>query len=202
MITWKKKTVCVLFFGLLLSVSAFSMDIEGSFMLNGGFNIGALLPHFVDRIDDTINMGGRLQADYAIKRYLSIGLESGFSTAQVGDTDFSIGTVPILARVAWHPFTLEKFDPYLVGKAGYGIGFWTNEGNDYNWTDICGGFVWGISAGTRFFFTEKVGIFIEAGYECLDLGWDHPGMELEKWEESVSARTFAIIGLAFKLGTR
>jgi hypothetical protein len=32
------------------------------------------------------------------------------------------------------------------------------------------------------------------------LGWEHPGMELEKWEDSASARTFAIIVIALKFG--
>ncbi len=202
--TWMKKTLCGFFLGLLVSLSAFSMDIEGSLMMNAGANIGALLPHFTgdDKIDNTLYFGGRLQADYLLTQYLSIGLESGFSTAQIGNTDYSIGTIPVLARLAWHPFSFEKFDPYLIGKAGYGFGFWTNEGDNYPWTDISGGFVWGVSLGTRFFFTEKIGIFIEAGYECLDIGWEHPGMKLEKWEESVSARTFGIIGITFKTGKR
>ena len=201
MVTRIKKTAGVLFFALMFSASAFAMDIEGNFMVNGGLSIGALLPHFKNAdFDNTVHPGGRLQLDYGVKRFLTIGLESGFSTAQVGSTDFAIGALPVLARIAWHPFALEKFDPYLVGKAGYGFGFWTQEGDDYNWKDIDGGFVWGASLGTRFFFTQNVGLFIEAGYECFDIGWEHPGMELEKWEEAASARTFAIMGIAFKFG--
>lgn len=202
MIALMKKTGWAFFLALLLPVSAFAMDLEGRFIVTGGVNIGALLPHFIgdDDMDDTFHIGGRLQADYMLTQHFGIGLESGFSAAEVGDTDFSIGTVPILARFSWHPFSFEKFDPYLVLKAGYGFGFWTDEGDDYDWTDISGGFVWGINLGTRFFFSQNIGIFIEAGYECLDIGWNHPGMELEKWEESVSARTFAVIGLTFTFG--
>ena len=199
MTTLTKKITHALFCGLLLSVSAFA-DTEGSFMVNGGFNIGALLPHFKDKIDNSLNMGGRLQADYKLKQNMTVGLEAGFSNAQVGETDFSIGTVPVLARVAWHPFSLESLSPYFVGKAGYGFGFWTKEGDDYDWEDVNSGFVWGASMGTRFFFTKNFGLFVEAGYECLDLGWEHPGMELEKWEESVSARTFGVIGLTVRFG--
>ncbi|MDR2897196.1 MAG: hypothetical protein LBU99_00155, partial [Spirochaetaceae bacterium] len=140
-----KKTVALLLGTLLSLISAFAMDMEGSFMLNGGANIGILQPHFTGstNMDTTVHIGGRLQADYMLSQYLSIGLESGFSTAKTGDTDFSIGTVPILARFAWHPFSLQKWDPYLVGKAGYGFSFWTAEGDDYDWTDIHGGFMWG-----------------------------------------------------------
>jgi opacity protein-like surface antigen len=200
MVTTMKKTVCVLVCALLFSAAAFAADIQGSFFVNGGFSAGALQPHFVDKVDNTFLMGGRLQADYALKRYLSLGLETGYNTAQVGDTDFSIGAIPILARIAWHPFALDNIDPYIVGKAGYGFCLWTEEGDDYNWTDPHGGFVWGASLGTRFFFTQNVGMFIEAGYECLDAGWEHPGMKLEKWEDSASARTFATIGIALKFG--
>jgi hypothetical protein len=200
MVTAIKKTVCVLVCALLFSAAAFATDIQGSFFVNGGFSAGALMPHFVNKVDNTFLMGGRLQADYALMRYLSLGLEAGYKTAQAGNTDFSIGAIPILARIAWHPFALKSIDPYIVGKAGYGLSLWTEEGNDYNWKNPQGGFVWGVSLGSRFFFTQNVGMFIEAGYECLDIGWEHPGMELEKWEDSASVRTFAIIGVALKFG--
>lgn len=198
---WMKSRVCVFALALLFSFSAFSMDMKGSLMLNGGVNLGALLPHFidVDDMNDTFHIGGRLQADYALGQHFSIGLESGFSAADVGNTNYTIGTVPILARIAWHPFSFEKLDPYLVAKVGYGFGFWTNEGNA-DWTDISGGFMWGVNLGTRFFFTEHIGVFVEAGYECLDIGWNHPNMKLEKWEESVSARTFGIVGFTLRFG--
>jgi hypothetical protein len=195
-----KKTVFVLAYALLFSAAAFTMDIQGSFFVNGGFSSGALLPHFTEKVDNTFLMGGRLQVDYAIKRYLSLGLEAGFTTAQVGNTDFSVRNIPILARIAWHPFALNNIDPYIAGKAGYGLCSWTKEGNDYNWKNPHGGFAWGVSLGTRFFFIKNAGIFIEGGYECLDVGWEHPGMELKKWEDSASARTFGIIGIALKFG--
>ncbi|ULQ58647.1 porin family protein [Brucepastera parasyntrophica] len=199
MITWTKKTVCVFFCGLLVSVSVFAMNIKGNIFVNGGFSLGTLNPS-LGVIDNTLFMGGRIQADYAINQYLSVGLETGFNSAQIGDSDFSIGVVPILARIAWHPFSLEKLDPYLVGKAGYGVGFWTNEGNDYNWSDPCGGFVWGVNLGTRFFFTKNIGCFVEAGYECQCFEWDHPGMEIGKWEDSANGRTYITIGIALKFG--
>lgn len=201
MILTTKKCIGLILLAFILPVSAFAMDLEGSLMLNGGANIGTLLPHFTDdaKMDNSLHIGGRLQADYMITSYLSIGLESGFSTAKIGDTDYTLGTIPVLARIAWHPFSLKKFDPYLALKAGYGFGFWISEGNEYDWKDIHGGFVWGVNLGTRFFFTENIGVFAEAGYECLDISWNHPGMELEKWEESVSARTFALIGVTFKI---
>jgi opacity protein-like surface antigen len=193
-----KKTVCALVCALLYSAAAFAADIQGSFLVNGGFNAGALLPHFVKKVDNSFLIGGRLQADYMLKRFLSLGLEAGYNASQVGTTDFSVGTIPILARVAWHPFAINNIDPYIAGKAGYGFCMWTAEGKDYNWKNTHGGFAWGASLGTRFFFSRYAGMFIEAGYECLDVGWDHPGMTLEKWEDSASARTFAIIGAAFK----
>jgi len=198
MLTRKKKTVCALFC-VLLPVSVFAMDITGSFMVNGGFNAGTLFAN-LNGVGNSLLMGGRLQFDYGISCPFSIGLETGFSTAKVGRTDYSVGVMPIMARIAWHPFTLGKWDPYLVGKAGYGIGFWMNEGNDFNWKDICGGFVWGANLGTRFFFTKSIGIFIEAGYECQCFDWDHPGMMVGKWDDTADGRTFAIVGLSLKFG--
>ena len=194
-----RKTVCVLICSLLFSVSAFSMDLRGSFFLGTGFTLGQLQPNF-SGIDNTILMEGRLHADYAILQWLSIGIESGFSTAQIGNTDFSVGVVPIIARISWHPFSLQNLDPYIVGKAGYGFGFWTKNGTDYNWTDPCGGFVWGIDLGMRYFFSQAIGVFIEAGYECQCFGWEHPGMETAKWEDAANGHSYVTLGLTIKLG--
>jgi hypothetical protein len=194
-----KKTACVLLCGLLFSVSAFSDNMKGSFILDGGFTLGQLKPN-LSGIGNTLLMGGRLHADYFASPWLSIGIESGFSGAPICDTGFAVGVVPILARLAWHPFALQNFDPYLAGKAGYGVGFWTKEGYNYNWTDPCGGFVWGIDIGLRYFFTQIVGVFIEAGYECQCFGWEHPGMESPKWEDAANGRSYATVGLTVKLG--
>jgi hypothetical protein len=200
MVTMMKKTVCVLAYSLLFSAAVFAGDlVEGSFMVNGGFSAGALNPS-MDGLDNSLLMGGRFQVDYAVKCFLTIGLETGFSNAQIGNSDFSMGMVPIMARIAWHPFSLKNIDPYLVGKAGYGFGFWTAEGNDYNWNDPHGGFVWGVNLGTRFFFTRNIGMFIEAGYECQSFEWDHPGMEIGKWDDSANGRTFGTIGLTLRFG--
>ena len=197
----KKRTACIFVFGLLFSVSAFSSDMKGSFILGAGFNLGLFQPT-LDGIGDTLLMGGRLHADYAVSQWLSIGLESGFSAAKISDSDFAAGIVPILARVAWHPFSLQNLDPYIAGKAGYGVGFWVQEDDDRNWTDPCGGFVWGINVGLRYFFTQFVGIFLEAGYECQSFGWEHSGMKTPKWEDSANGRTYATLGLSVKLGRK
>jgi hypothetical protein len=197
------KKQCALVSVFLLSVSAFCNDAKGDFTVSGGLSVGALLPHFVDvDFGKTANIGGRIQADYAIKRFMSIGLESGFASAKVGDTDFSVGAVPVFARIVWHPLHFNNVNilPYIVGKAGLSFGMFTQKSDEYNWKNIDGGFAWGMSFGTRFFFNENVGLFIEGGYECLDMAWEHPGMALEKWEETVSARTFGVVGVSVKFG--
>jgi hypothetical protein len=200
MVTMIKKTVCLLVCSVLFSAAAFAGDlIEGSFTVNGGFSVGTLNPGMND-VDNTLLVGGRIQVDYAAKCFLAIGLETGFSNAQIGNSDFSMGMVPIMARIAWHPFTLKNIDPYLVGKAGYVFGFWTKDGTDYDWKNPHGGFVWGINLGTRFFFTQNIGIFIEAGYECQSFEWDHPGMETGKWDDSANGRTYGTIGFALRFG--
>jgi hypothetical protein len=203
MITKIKKTACVLVCGLIFSVSAYSNDFSNNlrdgFILGTGFTLGQLQPN-LSGIGDTLLMGGRLHADYAVLPWLSMGIESGFSAAPIGNTDLSIGVVPILARIAWHPFALQNFDPYIVGKAGYGVGFWMKDGDDYAWKDPCGGFVWAINLGARYFFTQTIGIFIEAGYECQGFDWEHPSMEVPKWEEAANGRSFATLGLTIKFG--
>jgi hypothetical protein len=199
MVTKIKKTACVLVCGLLLTVSAFSDDLKGSFILDAGFTLGRLKPN-MPGIDNTLLMGGRLHADYFVLKGLSIGIESGFSNAAIGNTDFSVGVVPIMARIAWHPFSLRNLDPYIVGKAGYGVGFWTEKGDDYDWTDLYGAFVWGIDIGLRYFFTQVIGVFIEAGYECQHFDWEHPGMEVPKWEGAANGRSYVTLGLTIKLG--
>jgi hypothetical protein len=196
-----KRLFCVVACGVLFAVPAFSSDLKGSVMLDGGFILGQLQPNLAG-IDNSVLMGGRIHADYFPSQKMSIGLETGYSTAQVGNTDFSVGVVPILARLAWHPFTLNKLDVYFVGKAGYGFGFWTQDGSDYAWQDPCAGFVWGADIGVRFFITQSFGIFLEAGYECQGFDWEHPGMTVSKWDEAADGRSYVHVGITIGFGRK
>jgi hypothetical protein len=112
-----KKTVYVFAYALLFSAAAFATDIQGSFFVNGGFSAGAFQPHFINKMDNTFLMGGRIQADYALKRYLSLGLEAGYNTAQVENTDFSIGAIPILARNRMASFCVKQHRPIHSRKS-------------------------------------------------------------------------------------
>jgi hypothetical protein len=130
---------------------------------------------------DTVGYGGNAYLDYLlpIGIPLSLGFEAGIDRATTTATDGfedEIQAIPLLARVAYHFDISSKLDLYLVGKIGYAFGRWSgdsydfvnaNDGmeyTDYKTTDPAG-LAYGFDIGVAFYFTSRIGIFAEAGFD-------------------------------------
>ncbi|MES2651047.1 MAG: hypothetical protein V4663_04870 [Bacteroidota bacterium] len=118
--------------------------------LGGGFGtpIGLSFEHgFTDKIS-----GGVYGA------YASEKVPTGFG-------DFKYTYILTAARASYHfDFGVEKLDPYLGVILGYNIASakWTGAGAMP--ANSAGGVIYGGHAGARYFFSEKIGLFAEAGY--------------------------------------
>ncbi|MDR2953095.1 MAG: hypothetical protein LBU82_07615 [Treponema sp.] len=105
--------------------------------------------------------------DYAlpIPIALTVGGEAGIALV-LGDYSDLI-TLPIFARVAWHPnFEVPNLDPYVTLKLGYNINL---AGEEYHYgsyeVTYGGGFSYGGNVGVRYFFTPAISAFGELGYD-------------------------------------
>lgn len=152
-----KKLVAVLFLtGASISSSFAQAYQKGDNMLNvgiglgGGFGtpIGLSFEHgFSDKIS------GGAYAAYASK------------TTPTGFGDFKYTYILTAARASYHfDFGVEKLDPYLGVILGYNIASakWTGTGAVP--ASSAGGFIYGGHAGARYYLSDSIGLFAEAGY--------------------------------------
>ena len=120
--------------------------------LGGGFGtpIGLSFEHgFTDKIS-----GGAYAA------YASKTVPFGFGG------DFKYTYILAAARASYHfDFGVENLDPYLGAILGYNAASvkWAGGALPPG-TNAGGGVIYGGHAGARYFFSEKIGIFAEAGY--------------------------------------
>lgn len=156
-LTIKKLAVILLLTGASVSSSFAQAYSKGDNLLNvgiglgGGFGtpIGLSFEHgFSDKIS------GGAYAAYASK------------TTATGFGDYKYTYILTAARASYHfDFGVENLDPYLGILLGYNIASakWTGSGA-MPATASAGGFIYGGHAGARYFLSEKIGIFAEAGY--------------------------------------
>jgi opacity protein-like surface antigen len=145
--------------------------------------------------EDSIGYGGNVYLDYLlpIGIPLSLGVEAGFdgasTTASSDQWEDEIRAIPLLARVAYHFDLLPKLDLYIVGKVGYALGKWSGDtydffalNDEYNRnfkvTDPSG-FAFGFDVGAAFYFTSRLGVFIEGGFDKYSLASEVTG---EVWD--------------------
>jgi hypothetical protein len=205
-----KKLLGIVLFSAVLTVSTFAVDLrsfpspieKGSILINGGFGIGRMYSGYGNAF-----LGGYAALDYALPLNfaLTVGGEIGIAGAPVKDLfgnklNYSIGVIPILARVAWHPnFEVPNLDTYVLAKLGFGIGFWGGKNASIQKAYLSGpgGFVYGFDVGARYFFTESLGAFAEAGYEYY---WLSPRAKSGyTWTNSYFANRFITLGITFKI---
>ncbi|MDR2494683.1 MAG: hypothetical protein LBD24_05605 [Spirochaetaceae bacterium] len=109
-------------------------------------------------------MGGVLALDYALP--VPLGLTVGFETGMAGaalDDSRSVGVIPVLIRIAWHPnWGIRNLDTSVTAKMGVGFGFWLGDRRN---RDNPAGFAFGFTLGARYFLTPSVGVFAELGYD-------------------------------------
>jgi hypothetical protein len=129
--------------------------------------------------DAGIGIGGNVSLDYLlpINIPLSLGVEAGFSGGRVmfgwssnpNQYEDTIMAIPLLLRAAYHFDLFPKFDLYLVGKIGFALGLWTGDYKD-SWDanitiDTIAGFAFGFDVGAAYYFSPRLGIFAEAGFD-------------------------------------
>ena len=159
----KKKVLLVLILAML-GGAAYSFDwhsfpspIEkGQILISPTFNLGTWL--LVGA-----SLGPTVAVDYALPVNVAImvGGETGaiFLASRYYADSLPI-SVPIFARVSWHPnFEVKGLDPYVRFKLGGNIAFVSHS----RWTG--GGVAVGFNTGVRYFFNNNIGIFGELGYD-------------------------------------
>lgn len=83
-----------------------------------------------------------------------------------GDDYYAWRSIMLAARGNYHFIFHDKFDPY----AGLLLGFsffnytWKGDGSDPDWGASHGYFEFGIYAGARWFFNDRIAIYSELGY--------------------------------------
>ncbi|MDR1147622.1 MAG: hypothetical protein LBK66_03210 [Spirochaetaceae bacterium] len=103
--------------------------------------------------------------------------------------------IPIIFRLGWYPnfFKTEKFDIFILGKIGWAFGIW---GYHLDKDATPNGIVGGINLGGRYWFTQKMGIYAEIGYNYHGLARNikHPEYPLGYG----SGKIYASTGLSLK----
>ncbi|MDR2468026.1 MAG: hypothetical protein LBD22_03605, partial [Spirochaetaceae bacterium] len=80
--------------------------------------------------------------------------------------------IPILFRLGWHPgfIKVKNLDVYLLGKAGLTTDIYSGDIDDIVERSPFT-FSFGGNIGVKYFFTPKIGVFLEAGVNFYNL--DH-----------------------------
>jgi hypothetical protein len=181
-----------LFTGLVAAASA-------QVTVSGGFALSSVEVKGMDAdMDSEIGFGGNIFVDYLlpIGIPMSLGFEVGYDTASLGNAYYEIVgyAIPLLLRVAYHFDLMANLDLYLVGKVGYVLGGGTEKYDGYEDTeDGINGLGFGFDVGAAYYFTPRVGVFAEAGFERYSLEKDFDGYTLE-----FPFSRFVIVGLSTK----
>lgn len=152
----KKMALILIVMGLGITSSFAQTYSKGDNLVNagiglgGGFGtpIGLSFEHgFTDKIS------GGAYAAYASK------------TTPTGFGDFKYTYILTAARASYHfDLGVEKLDTYLGVILGYNIASAKWTGGGAMPVASAGGVIYGGHAGARYFFSEKIGVFAEAGY--------------------------------------
>ena len=165
-----KRFALVLLILTVIGGSVFAFDLtsfpspikKGDILLSPALNIGSSGYSGGSNLSNHFSVGAAAQVDYAMGFPIAItfGGEVGFMT-WTGSGKFM--AIPILFRAAWHPnFEVANLDTYITLKAGVSIGMTDNDSGDPRKI----GFAWGSNIGARYFFSGKMAVFGE-------LGWDY-----------------------------
>jgi opacity protein-like surface antigen len=194
-----------LFAGLAAAASA-------QVTVSGGFALSSMKVEESDysgdySIDGDIGFGGNILVDYLlpIGIPLSLGFEVGYDTASVEDSGYEITghAIPLLARLAYHFDLIANLDLYLVGKIGYVLG---GVKDDYDFDeDGINGMGFGFDVGAAYYFTPRIGVFAEAGFERYSLEKkidDYYYYDGDSYNDSYTIKApfsrFVIVGISFK----
>ncbi|MDR0584609.1 MAG: outer membrane beta-barrel protein [Treponema sp.] len=176
--------------------TALAAGASAQVTISGGFAVSSMEAKIGSySYDGDIGLGGNIFFDYLlpISVPLSLGFEAGYDTASLSDDEMgelSGYAIPLLLRAAYHFDLMANLDLYLVGKVGYVLGGGEERGQTEE--DI-NGLGFGVDVGAAYYFTPRIGIFGEAGFERYSLEKEISGY---KYEFPFSR--FVIIGLSTK----
>jgi hypothetical protein len=163
------------FFVALFTVIA--MGASAQVTISGGFALSSMEAKIAGySVDGDIGFGGNIFVDYLlpIAIPLSLGFEAGYDTASLEEAGIEVTgyAIPLLLRAAYHFDLMANLDLYLVGKVGYVLG--GGESGGQSEEDI-NGLGFGIDVGAAYYFTPRIGVFAEAGFERYSLEKDVSG---------------------------
>jgi len=196
-----KKLLFVLLILTVVGGAAFSFDFKsfpspiqkGDLLISPILNLGGYGSAWTgDGYGTGFVIGVTAAVDYALPIPLMVGGEAGFA---VITEDWAPTSIPILARVSWHPnFEVKNLDTYVRLKMGYNIAV---GGKFFDWG---GGFSGGGQVGVRYFFSKSLGVFGELGYDRygLKIKFDAPSGWF-RTSYSAYAYTWFHAGVTFKL---
>jgi hypothetical protein len=182
-----------------VDLTSFPSPIEkGSLLISPNIGLGS----FYSGWTRESLFGGGVAVDYAlpINFALTAGGELGLYGSKLGGSsyDATIGIIPILGRLAWHPnLEVKGLDTYAMFKLGIGMGFWGGSDKPDGITNPFG-FSYSLDIGGRYFFTDTIGAFLEFGYEYYFLDYKYKIGSVE-WSQSARGNKFLALGVTFKL---
>ncbi|GHV90897.1 hypothetical protein AGMMS50268_14000 [Spirochaetia bacterium] len=156
--------------------------------------------------------GGNVSFDYLlpIGISLSLGAEVGVHSATFEKVVTEALVIPLLLRVGYHLDLIDNLDLYAVGKIGYVIPALTYRytksfsGNNINvGDDEKGGLGIGIDIGAAYYFTPRIGVFAEAGFEVYNVSLEMSGSDnYTSYNETIDIKftRFLTAGISIKLG--
>lgn len=108
-----------------------------------------------------------LSYEHGFTDKISAGAYAAYASEKVptGFGDFKYTYILTAARASYHfDLGVDKLDPYLGVILGYNIASakWTGAGAMP--ASSAGGVIYGGHAGARYFLSDKIGLFAEAGY--------------------------------------
>jgi hypothetical protein len=173
----KKKLVLALLMVTLLAGGAFAQEwynsyapgIDGSTILaNIGIGFGlspySLLKMSVPPLSASVEYAG-------LPIPLSVGGYFGFARYKWDffglTSDESMTILSFGARAAWHFNFLQNLDAYGGVALGYQVNVYSVDMGPWGYGS--GAFDFGFFVGARYFFTDIIGVYLEAGYSPLSL---------------------------------
>jgi hypothetical protein len=166
--------------------------------IGGGFALSSMSAEFGSvSLDGEIGFGGNVYADYLlpIGVPLSLGFETGYNTASIGEILILGGkitgyAIPLLLRVAYHFDFMENLDFYVLGKIGYVLGGGKLDSESESGFNGIG---FGFNAGAAYYFTSRFGAFAEAGFDRYN-----GKKKFDKYSITIPFTRFVAVGVSTK----
>jgi hypothetical protein len=111
----------------------------------------------------------------AISEKIGVGGSLGFgrkSYSSLGYNDYTVSSLLLLGRGAYHFYTTENIDAYGALLLGYNVASVSYPSGYLGTKATYGGVAYGLRGGGRYYFNEKVAGFAEVGFgiSTLDIG--------------------------------